>query len=106
MTNFSLGQEEIRVQVKVTDCISGDPFDVSDIIDQKIIFYKPNGLRLVKQADLVVDTENPGEFFIQFQGEIPSFLDDKTSNWEYSAEIQLVNNAIAETTQRTIIWVK
>ena len=76
-----------------------------DVLSQKIIFYKPNQLRLDKQAVLVEDTENPGEFFVQFQGEIPSFLDDKTSNWEYAAEIQLISNAIVQTSQREVFWV-
>ncbi len=102
---FSLNQEEIRIQVKVTDCVSDDPFDVSEIEDQKIIFYKPDGLRLEKQGDLVEDAENPGEFFIQFQGEIPSFL-DLIGSWEYSGEIELSSTAIAETTQRQVFWVK
>jgi len=102
---FSLDQEDIKIQVKVTDCVTGVSFNVSDIIDQKIIFYKPDGLRLNKQATLIADTENPGEFFVQFQGEIPSFL-DLIGLWQYAAEIQLVSNAIVQTSQRVIFWVK
>jgi len=101
---FTLGQEEIKIQIKITDCVTDIPFDVSDIIDQKIIFYKPNGLRLDKQASLVEDTENPGEFFVQFQGEIPSFL-DLVGSWQYAAEIKLVNNAKVQTSQRVVFWV-
>jgi len=100
---FTLGQEEIKIQVKVTDCVTDTPFDVSDIIDQKIIFYRL-GIRQDKQADLVEDTENPGEFFVQFQGDMPSFLDVRGS-WEYAAEIKLDNNAIVQTSQRVVFWV-
>jgi len=102
---FSLDQEDIKIQIKVIDCVTDIPFGVLDIIDQKIIFYKPNGLRLDKQASLVEDTENLGEFFVQFQGEIPSFL-DLIGSWEYAAEIQLFNNAITQTSQRVVFWVK
>lgn len=103
---FSLNQQGALFKVKVTDCTTNTAITPADISDQKIIIYKPDGTRIVKQAVLVVDPLIPAESFVQYQEPLgTSLLDDKTTNWEYAGEITLIPGNLVETSQKKIFWV-
>jgi len=104
---FSLDQEGATWKVKVINCITDTVFDKNDIINQKIIFYKPDGTRFEKDAVLVVDTLNPTESFIQYQNTSPeeSIL-DLVGSWQYTGEIELSSTDVAQLSQRAQFWVK
>lgn len=102
----ALDQLGVKFKVKVLDCVTDTPFDENDIIDQRIVFYKPNGLRFEKQADLVADTLNPGTSFVQYQNTTPeASILDLIGSWEFAAEITLISTDIAQTSQRQVFWV-
>ena len=102
----ALDQLGVKFKVKVLDCVSDTPFDEADIIDEFIVFYKPDGTRFVKQAILIADTLNPGTSFVQYQNTSPevSILDLRGS-WEFAAEITLTSTDTAQTSQRQVFWV-
>lgn len=102
----ALDQLGVKFKVKVLDCVSDTPFDENDIIDQFIVFYKPNGIRLVIPAVLIADPLNPGTSFVQYQNTTPeeSIL-DLIGSWEYAAEITLTSTDTAQTSQRQVFWV-
>ena len=102
----ALNQLGVKFKVKVEDCLTNTAFDANDITDQKIIFYKPNGVKITKQAVLVVDTLKPTEKFVQYQNTTPeTSILDLLGEWEYAAEITLVSTDTAQTSQRQIFWV-
>lgn len=102
----ALDQEGVKFKVKVNDCVSDTAFPEGDIIDQFIIFYKPNGTRIVKQAVLIADPLNPGTSFVQYQNTTPeeSIL-DLTGFWEYAGMITLTSTDTAQTSERQVFWV-
>lgn len=106
-TIYKLGDLGKKFQVKVTDCVSGDVVDTSNITSQQIIFRKPDGVIIEKTAVLVTDPQNPLEFFIQYENTSPelSILDLKGS-WEYLAEITLTSSDSAQTSQSKVFWVQ
>lgn len=82
-------------------------FDISDVIDQQIIFYKPDGTRLEKQAQLIEDPNDPNNHFITFVNTAPdtkSIL-DLVGKWEFSGMVQLSSNDSFQASQRSIFWV-
>jgi len=95
-----------KFSVKVTDCVSGDDFDTSNITSQKIIFLKPDGTTLEKDAVLITNPEIPTEKIIQYQNTTPeeSILDLRGS-WEYFASITLVSTDTAQTSESRVFWV-
>lgn len=102
----ALDQLGVKFKVKVQDCVTDTVFDADDIIDQRIVFYKPNGIRFEKQAVLVVDTLAPTEKFVQYQNTSPeASILDLRGNWEFAAEITLTSTDIAQTSQRAVFWV-
>lgn len=105
-TVFSLNQEGATFKVKVTDCMSGNAFNANLFESQKIIFYKPDGTRLPKDAILVTDTLNPSESFLQYQTGPDDSILDLREHWQYSGEIKLINQDTAETSQRFNFWVQ
>lgn len=102
---YSLDQESIKIQVKITDCTDDTTFDVASVASQKMIFYLDDGTRLEKTADLVEDSVTSGEFYVQYIiTSDDSFL---TINGllEYTAQITLDDGNIAELSQRRIAWI-
>jgi hypothetical protein len=104
---FTLGQLGARFKVKVIDCTASGAVDINDITNQKIVFYKPDGVRIEKNAVLVVDPAKPTESFIQYTNDSPEeSIFDLRDIWEYNAEITLILDNIVETSQRVVFWVK
>lgn len=103
---FSLDQEGATWQVKVVNCISGTVFNVNDILNQKIVFYKPDGTRFEKDAVLVVDTQNPTESFIQYQNTNEPSILDLIGSWQFTGEIELLTTDTVQLSQRAQFWVK
>jgi len=58
---YSLGQEGVKLQIRVKDCVNNSDFDTSIITTQQIVFYKPNNSSFEKTATLVVDPVNPSQ---------------------------------------------
>jgi hypothetical protein len=58
---FSRNDLGITYQVKLIDCIDMADRDVSDIVEQSIVFRKPDGTRFEKTATLDADPENPSQ---------------------------------------------
>lgn len=96
-----------RFLAKIIDCQEVEPFDLTDVVDQFIVFYKYDGTRFEKQGTLVEDLpDNPGEFFIQYINDLPeeSILDQR-GNWTYTGKVQLNTNDLAEASTRIVFWV-
>jgi len=106
-TVFDLDHLGAQFQVKLVDCVSGDDIDVSSVVEQFIVFYKPDGTRFEKTATLVEEPESSGEFFITYVNTTPeteSIL-DLVGNWEYAGKVKLVNNDEFQTSERFVFWV-
>ena len=103
---FSLNQEGALFKVKVTDCTNNTAIDKNDISDQKMVFYKPDGIRFEKDAILEMDAQIPAESFVEYQDPEGTTILDQTGVWEYNAEITLIPGNIVETSQRRVFWVK
>ena len=102
---ISLDDDDVKFQVKVTDCTTDTAFDVDDIEDEFMIFYKPDGTIITKDANLIVDSENPTESYVTYQNTEGSIFDLR-GEWEYAAKITLVTtNGSAQTSQRRVFWV-
>ena len=105
-TIFSLDQEGVKIKVKIVDCITDTAFKTTDIMDQFIVFYKPDGTKFEKQGVLVTDTENPTESFIQYHNTSPEdSIFDLVGQWEYAGKIELMSQDVAQTSQRKVFWV-
>lgn len=100
---FRLGDTGIPFRVKLVDCKLDEDFDVSNVTDQKIIFVKPNGIRLEVQAAKVEDPNGSGIFFIEFINTEPSIL-DLTGNWSYAGKILTANSKFTSAT--ILFWVE
>jgi len=102
----AIDQLGVKFKVKVNDCLTDTAFPEDDIIDQFIVFYKPDGTRFVKQAVLVADPMNIGTSFVQYQNTTPeASILDLIGEWEYAAEITLNSTDTAQTSQRQVFWV-
>ena len=103
---YSLDQLGVLFQVKLIDCLSDTPFDVSDVSAVSIVFYKPDGTRFEKPATLVEDPDNLSEFFIQYHNTTPedSILDLRGA-WEYAGAAVLSTSDNLQTSQRKVFWV-
>ena len=60
-TVFALNHLGAAFQVKLKDCFNDADVDISAVVDQMLVFYKPNGTKFLKQAILVVDPQNPSQ---------------------------------------------
>ena len=70
----------------------------TNVVSQKIVFYKPLGIRFEEtatRADAVVTFDNDT---------LPSIL-DKTGKWEYTAKVTLNDGDILEVPERLVFWV-
>jgi len=104
-TTFALDHLGAKFQVKLTDCVSGDDIDTSDVAASFIVFYKPDGTRFEKTATLVEDN---GDFFITYTNTDPeteSIL-DLIGSWEYAGKVKLNTNDEFQTSGRFVFWVK
>ena len=104
---FALDHFGATFQVKLTDCVSGDNIDTADVVEQFIVFYKPDGTRFEKTATLIEDPIASGNFFITYTNTTPeteSILD--LSSWEYAGKVKLTNDDEFQTSERFVFWVK
>jgi len=107
-TSFALDHLGAKFQVKLVDCVTDVNIDVSLVVEQFIVFYKPDGTRFEKTATLVEEPAASGDFFITYTNTTPeteSILDDNTNNWEYAGKVKLSTNDEFQTSQRFVFWV-
>ncbi len=104
---FSKDQGGVEFRVKLVDCITDDSFDIDDIDEQFIIFYKPDGTRFSKDAILTPNVDNPQDTDIQYINTSPeASILDLIGKWEYSAEALLFSEDRFESQERSVFWVK
>ena len=106
-TIFALNHFGAEWQVKLQDCMDNIDFDVKDVTSQKIIFYKPNGIKLEKPATMETDVLT-NEKYVTYGNttpEIESIL-DYVGKWQFAAQVTLSDNDRFETSQRSIFWVQ
>lgn len=94
-------------RAKIIDCQADQPFNLDDVIDQFIVFYKEDKTTFEKQGDLVEDLpDNPGEFFIEYVNSIPeASILDLIGSWAYTGKVKLNTNDLAEASTRLPFWV-
>lgn len=106
-TIFALDHFGAKFQVKLVDCVSVTNIDTSDVLEQFIVFYKPDGTRFEKTATLEEEPAASGNFFITYTNTIPeteSIL-DLVGNWEYAGKVKLTDNDEFQTSDRFLFWV-
>ena len=106
-TIFALNHFGAKFQVKLTDCVDDSNFDTSDVAEQFIVFYKPDGTRFEKTATLVEDPPSSGDFFITYTNTAPeteSIL-DLIGNWNYAGKVKLNTNDEFSTSEKFVFWV-
>jgi len=106
-TVFALDHLGAKFQVKLVDCVSDDNIDVSNVVEQFIVFYKPDGTRFEKTATLVEEPAASGNFFITYTNTTPeteSIL-DLIGSWEYAGKVKLSTNDEFQTSERFVFWV-
>lgn len=106
-TKFALFFQGGRFRVKLVDCLTGTNVDVSSVVSQSIVFYRPDGTILVKTATLVEDPISSGDFFINYLNTSPedSIL-DQVGDWEYAGRVTLSNGDTFDSAERFPFWVK
>jgi len=106
-TVFALDHLGAKFQVKLTDCVSGANIDTSDVVEQFIVFYKPDGTRFEKTATLVEDPVSSGNFFITYTNTSPEIVSilDLIGNWEYAGKVKLTSSDEFQTSERFVFWV-
>jgi len=106
-TTFALDHLGAKFQVKLTHCVTDNNIDVSNVVEQFIVFYKPNGVTFEKSATLPEEPASSGDFFITYTNttpEVTSIL-DLIGNWEYAGKVKLNSNDSFQTSQRFVFWV-
>lgn len=103
---FTLNQLGTTWKVKLINCLSSQVVSTANIDTVSIIFTKPDGTIFSKDAELVPDTENAGEFFIQYRNIPPeeSIL-DLIGSWTYQGAGVLIDDSNFRTSERVIFWV-
>ncbi len=104
---FALNFLGVEWEIKLLDCVDKTNFNVTDVSDQQIVFYKPDGTQLIKQALLVEDPDNAEIKYIKYRNTAPetkSIL-DLLGKWEFAGMVQLLSNDSFQTSQRSIFWV-
>lgn len=104
---IKLGNNGGRFLAKIIDCQAVQPFNLTDVVDQFIVFYKSDGTRFEKQGIIIEDLpDNPGEFFIQYVNDLPeeSILDLR-GKWEYTGKVELNTGDFAEASTTIVFWV-
>lgn len=106
-TKFALNFLGARFRVKLVDCITQANVDVSNVIDQFIVFYRPDGTSFTAQATLVEDPVLSGIFFLEYTNTTPeASILDQIGDWEYAGRVQLVTLDIFDSAERFVFWVK
>lgn len=107
-TVFALDHLGAKFQVKLVDCVTDANIDTSDVAEQFIVFYKPDGTRFEKTAILVEEPAASGDFFVTYENTTPeteSIL-DLVGNWEYAGKVKLNNDNEFQTSERFLFWVE
>ncbi len=105
---FALDHFGVKFQVKLTDCVSGDDIDISNVTEQYIVFYKPDGTKFEKTATITEEPESSGDFFVTYtntQPETQSIL-DLVGDWEYTGKIKTSTINEFQASNRFVFWVK
>ena len=107
-TVFALDHLGAKFQVKLVDCVSGVNIDITDVVEQFIVFYKPDGTRFEKTATLVEEPAASGEFFITYTNTSPETVSilDLIGNWAYAGKVKLNTDDEFQTSQRFVFWVR
>lgn len=106
-TIFALDHLGAKFQVKLVDCVTDDNIDVSLVVEQFIVFYKPDGTRFEKTATLLEEPPSSGDFFITYTNTTPeteSIL-DLINSWEYAGKVKLSTDDEFQTSGRFVFWV-
>lgn len=102
---YTLNQLGTTWKAKVTNCISNQPVTTTNIASQSIVFTKPNGVKIVKEATLEDDPENIGEKFIQYRNIPPEIsILDLIGHWTYQGAGVLIDGSNFRTSERKIFW--
>jgi len=106
-TVFALDHLGAKFQVKLVDCVTDVNIDVSSVVEQFIVFYKPDGTRFEKTATLVEEPAASEDFFVTYTNTTPeteSIL-DLIGSWEYAGKVKLSNDDEFQTSERFVFWV-
>lgn len=106
-TVFALDHLGAKFQVKLTDCVSGANIDTSDVVEQFIVFTKPNGIKFEKTATLIEEPAASGDFFITYTNTTPeteSIL-DLIGSWEYAGKVKLNTDDEFQSSNGFVFWV-
>jgi len=106
-TRFALDHLGIQFQVKLVDCVDESNIDVSNVSEQFIVFYKPNGVKFEKTATLVEEPPSSGDFFITYTNTDPETVSilDLRGPWQYAGKVKLTNSDEFQTSDRFVFWV-
>ena len=105
-TRFTLGQLTVAYEVKLIDCISNTPFDVSDIATVSMVFTKNDGTTFSKAAELVTDPDAMTEKLIQYRNNPPeTSILDLLGSWTYQGAGVLNDGGTFRTSERKVFWV-
>lgn len=105
---FALNTTGATWRVQLVDCVNDTPFDETMIDTVTMIFYKPDGTILSKDATLENDG---GIFYITYVNDLPlndpEIILDLIGKWEYSgaAILNSPNGANTQSSQRAVFWV-
>jgi len=106
-TRFAINFLGARFRVKLIDCLTQADADVSAVIDQFLVFYRPDGSNFQKQATLVEDPPSSSIFFLEYTNTTPeASILDQLNKWEYAGRVQLTNLDIFDSAERFVFWVK
>ncbi len=106
-TIFSLDHLGAKFQVKLTDCVSDENINISLVVEQFIVFYKPDGTRFEKTATLIEEPVASDDFFITYTNTDPeteSIL-NLVGKWEFAGKVKLNTDDQFQTSQRFVFWV-
>lgn len=108
---FDLNHLGAIFKVKLLDCLDDSDFDASNITDQFIVIYRPDGTSTEHLATKIEIPESSGMWFIQYINGNDNPIPETTSildlpGWyEYVAKITLPNGDTKQNPQRAAIWV-
>ena len=105
-TTFTLNQLTVPYEVKLINCISDTPFDVSQIDTVSIVFTKYDGTVFSKPATLITDPQVPADKLIQYRNLPPeeSIL-DLIGSWTYAGAGVLTDGGSFRTSEKKVFWV-
>lgn len=105
-TSFTLGQLTTLWEVKLINCISNTPFDVSQISSVSIVFTKYDGTVFSKAATLVTDPQVPADKLIQYRNIPPeTSILDLIGDWTYAGSGVLTDGGTFRTSEKKVFWV-